>query len=229
DFLETGFYKSLDNDVAKLFHKIRYSTEERHGLSEEDMPMLQYFVAHLFWRNPNNDEFVKRLLKTKGMNGLGLKIKDRETNETVFDSDIEKKIIENESMYKLIKYWLPSALFQNLFENDSPLTILRFNPGGIPSLISDNPLILRHPENFDVYRDDFILPISREQVLIRTKKLKNQYQNRARVAIDHLLLRQANNCIATTDLSYIPLLQNAEKNKSADEFRKEVFEALVDY
>lgn len=228
DFLETDFYKSLDNDVAKLFYKIRYSTEDRHGLSEEDMPMLQYFVAHLYWRNPMNDEFVKRLLRTKGMNGLGLKIKDKETNETILNSDMEKKMIENESMYKMIKYWLPSALYQNLFENDSPLTILKFNPGGIPSLISDNPLILRHPENFDVYRDDFILPLSRDKILIRTKKLKKQYQNRARVPIDHLLVRQANNFIATTDLSYIPLLQNVEKNKSTEEFRKEVFESLVD-
>ena len=175
-----------------------------------------------------NDDFVKQLLKTKGLSGLGLKIKDKETNETIFYSDIEKKLTENESMYKMIKYWLPTAQYQNLFGNDSPLTILRFNPGDIPSLISDNPLILRNPENFDVYRDDFILPLSRDKILIRTKKLKKQYQNIARVLIDHLLIRQANNFIATTDLKYIPLLKNVENYKSTDQIRNEIFESLVD-
>lgn len=228
DFLETDFYKSLDNDVATLFYKIRYSTEERHGLSEEDMPLLQFFVAHLFWRNPMNDSFVKQLLKTKGLSGLGLKIKDKQTEETILDSDIEKKLIENKSMYKMIKYWLPLALFQNLFGNDSPLTILRFNPGDIPSLVSDNPLILRNPENFDVYKDDFILPLSKDKILIRTKKLKKQYHNGIRVLIDNLLIRQANNFIATTDLKYIQLHQDFKKEKSTEQLRKEIFESLVD-
>jgi hypothetical protein len=229
DFLETDFYKTLDNDVAKLFYKIKNSTKERYGLSEEDMPMLQYFIANLYWRNPMNDGLVKQLLKTKGLSGLGFKFINTETKEIIINSDIEKKMIENESTYKMIKHRLPSVLYQNLFENDSPLTILHFiPPNDFPSLVSDNPLILRNPENIDVYRDDFILPLSRDKILIRTKKIKNQYQNRARVSIDCLLVRQANNFIATTDLKYIPLLQNVDKEKSNEEFRKEVFESFVD-
>lgn len=228
DFIETDVYKRIDNDVARLFHKINNSKEDRYGLSEVDMPMLQFFVAHLYWRNPMNDEFVKRLLKTKKLSGLGLKIKDNETNETLLDSEFERKMVANPSMYKMIKSWLPIALYQNIFNNDSPLTILKFNPGGAPSLISDNPLILRNPEKFDVYRDDFILPISRDKILIRTKRLKKQYQNRARVSIDHLLIKQANNFIATTDLKYIPLLQAIDYNISTEIYRKEVFDSFID-
>ncbi len=228
DYLETDFYKKLDNDFGKLFHKIKTSTEKRYGLTEDDMPMVQFFVAHLFWRNPMNDEFVKALLKRKGLNGLGIKIKSTETNEVIYNSEIEKNLIANETTYKIIKYWLPSVLFQNLFGNDDPLTILRFNPGNKPALVSDNPLILRNPKNFDVYRDEFILPLSNDKILIRTKKVKAQYQNTTRVLIDHLLVRQANNFISSTDLTYIPLLKTLNKNSTIEELRKEIFNNLTD-
>ncbi|TWI98761.1 uncharacterized protein DUF4238 [Mucilaginibacter frigoritolerans] len=228
DFLETDFYGDLDNDVAQLFNKIKYSTEERHGLTEADMPMLQFFVAHLFWRNPSNDEFVKDLLQRKGLSGLGLNISDTNTKQILLNSKFEKEIVGNESSYKIIKYWLPFILFQNLIGNNSPLTILRFNPGEKPSLISDNPLILRNPQNCNVYKDDFILPLSGDKVLIRTKKLKPLYHNMARVLIDHLLIKQANNFISTTDMRYIPQLNEIKKDISIEELRRQVFACLVE-
>lgn len=228
DFLETDFYGDLDNDVAQLFNKIRYSTEERYGLTEADMPMLQFFVAHLFWRNPSNDKFVKDLLQKKGLSGLGLNISDTTTNQILLNSQFEKDIVENESSYKMIKYWLPYILFQNLIGNNSPLTILRFDIGEKPSLICDNPLILRNPQNFDVYKDDFMLPLSGDKVLIRTKKIKPLYQNQDRVLIDLLLIKQANTFISTTDMRYIPQLNEIKKDISIEELRKRIFARFVD-
>ncbi len=228
DFLETDSYKQIDNDTAILFNKIKYSTESRYGLSEADMPMLQFFVAHLFWRNPSRNEFTKALILRKGLSGLGLKVKDIQTDETLIGSEIEKKMMENESTYKFIKYWLPSALYQNLFNNNSPLSILSFTPGDIPSLICDNPLILRNPQKFDVYKDDFILPLGRDKILIRTNKLKAQYQNITKILIDNLLIKQANKFVSTTDLEYIDLLYNLRKDKSIEYLRDEIFSNLVD-
>lgn len=228
DFLETDFYGDLDNDVAQLFNKIRYSTEERYGLTEADMPMLQFFVAHLFWRNPSNDKFVKDLLQKKGLSGLGLNISDTTTNQILLNSQFEKDIVENESSYKMIKYWLPCILFQNLIGNNSPLTILRFDIGEKPSLICDNPLILRNPQNFDVYKDDFMLPLSGDKVLIRTKKIKPLYQNQDRVLIDLLLIKQANTFISTTDMRYIPQLNEIKKDISIEELRNRIFARFVD-
>lgn len=228
DFLEIDFYKQLDNDIARLFHKIKTSPEERYGLTEKDMPILQFFVAHLFWRNPMNDEFVKNLLQREGLNGLGLKIRSTETNEVIYNSETEKKLVKNETTYKIIKYWLPSVLFKNLFTNEDPLTILRFNPGNKPALVSDNPLILRNPKNFDVYRDEFILPLSNDKVLIRTKKVKAQYQNTTRVLIDSLLVRQANKFISSTEMNYIPLLKTLNKTSTIEELRNKIFISLAD-
>jgi len=228
DFLETDLYQKLDSDFGKLFYKIKTSTEERFGLSENDMPLVQFFVAHLFWRNPINNEFVKALLKEKGLNGLGFKIKNIETNEEIQNSEIEKDLIANETTYKIIKYWLPSLLYQNLYENDDPLTILQFNPGNKPALLSDNPLILRNPKDFDVYKDEFILPLSNDKILIRTKKVKEQYQNTTRVLIDHLLIRQSNSFISSTDLTYISMLKNLNKNSTIEALRKEIFENLTE-
>lgn len=228
DFLETDFYKILDNDVSHLFNKIKNSKEDRYGLTEEDMPLLQFFVAHLFWRNPCNDILVKDLLKRKGLSGLGINIISKESKEVTPNSDVEKRLIQEESTYKLIKYLLPSLLFKNLFDNDSPLTILKFISGEKPSLINDNPLILRNPQNLDIYKDDFILPLSNDKVLIRTKKVKRSYQNTTRILIDQLLLKQAINFIGTTDLKYIPLLKIEYINSNTENLRDTIFRNLVD-
>lgn len=228
DFLETDFYSPLDNDIAKLFNKINSSTEERYGLTEADMPNLQFFVAHLFWRNPSNDLLVKEIIRKNGLSGLGIIIKNKTGNQTLINSKIESDIIANESTYKVIKFWLPIILFKNLIGNNSPITILSFDPGNKPALICDNPLILRNPQNFDVYKDDFILPLGNDKILIRTKKLKPKYENIARVTIDHLLIKQSNNFIATTDLKYIPMLNAIKTENSVEELRQKVFSSFVD-
>ncbi|MES2426203.1 MAG: DUF4238 domain-containing protein [Bacteroidota bacterium] len=228
DFLETDFYGPLDNDIAQLFYKIKNSNDVRYGLTEADMPNLQFFVAHLFWRNPSNDMFVKELIRRKGLSGLGMIFKEKNTNQILSNSDLENDILKNKSTYKVIKYWLPIVLFQNLLGNDTPLTILSFNPGEKPSLVCDNPLIFRNPRNFDVYKDDFILPLSSDKILIRAKKIKPFYENIARVLIDQLLVRQANNFISTTDVKYIPMLKAIKENISTEELRQKAFECFVD-
>jgi hypothetical protein len=228
DFLETEFYKKLDNDVANLFHKIHFSAKERYGLTEADMPMLQFFVAHLFWRNPINDEYVKNLIKRKGLTGLGIQIKDKETNKVLLNTEAEKRMMENEHMHKLIKFWLPLLLFKTALDNNSPLTISSFIPGNLPSLICDNPLILRNPQNFDVYKDDFILPLSRDKILVRTKKIRQYKENTVRLLIDLLLVKQANKFISTSDLRYINMLNALETKKSIEEIRNDIFSALVE-
>lgn len=229
DFLETSQYKKYDNTIAELFKKIKLAKDKKYGLSDKDMPLLQYFIAHLFWRNPMNNELVKELIKKNGLSGLGIQFKDRKTNEVTQNTNLEKQLMENKDYYKAIKYWLPTFLFPTLFENDSPLTIITFIPGELPSFLSDNPIILRNPNSFDIYNNDFILPLSRDKILIRTKKIKSEIQNNVRILIDLILVKQAIKFVSTTDLRYIPLLKGLSKRyESIDEIREDVFLSMVE-
>jgi hypothetical protein len=228
DLLETHSYKQLDSDASKLFHKIKFSTEPGYGLSEKDMPALQYFIAHMFWRNPINDEFVKTLIREKGLEYLGIHIIDAKTNKPITNSDFIKSMEENGSAYKLAKNWIPSALFNDLIKSKKPLTILNFEVGHKPSLIGDNPLILKNPENYDVYTDDVILPLCSGKYLIRTEKLKPEYNSTLQISIDRLIFRQAKNFVATTKIEYLIMLRDSVPELSVDELRINIFNELTD-
>jgi hypothetical protein len=224
DFLE-GQYKKLDDKLAVIFSKIKNSIE----LTDIDIGLMQFYIAHLFWRNPLTNELTKAIIAEKGLNGLGILINNTLTNEVQLNTELEKKLINNKSIYKVIKYWLPFKFLGRLFDNDSPLTISSFIPGDLPSLICDNPLILRNPNKIDLYLDDFILPLSRDKVLVRTKKIKEKKQNTVRILIDLLLLKQARTFVSTTDLKYIPMLYELGENyKSISDLREEIFLSLAE-
>jgi hypothetical protein len=228
DFIETDHYKIIDSRVSNLFQKVKFSNKKRHGLTESDMPMFEFFAAHLFWRNPMNDGFIKELINRKGLSGLGLQIKNKTTNEIKLDSATEKNLLANESFYKIIKYLIPTMEFPKLLENTCPLYICVFNPNDLPSLVCDNPLILRNPEQKNVYTDDFILPLCNDKILIRTKRKKSLYESTVRVLVDLVLLMQANKFVSTTDVDYIQSLKKMADNRPLEYWRNELFSSIVD-
>jgi hypothetical protein len=72
DFLETKFYSKVDNDAANLFGKISSSpSTEKFGITDEDMPALQYFVSVMYWRNPSNYNQISYLVESKDLIQLG--------------------------------------------------------------------------------------------------------------------------------------------------------------
>jgi hypothetical protein len=228
DLLETHSYKQLDDEASKIFHKIKYSTEPRFGLSEKDMPALQHFIAHLFWRNPINDEFVMSIIREKGLEYVGISIVDAKTKKPIANSDIIKSMEENGSAYKLAKNWIPITLFSDLVKSKKPLTILNFEVGHKPSIISDYPLIFRSPENYDAYTDDVILPLCVGKYLVRAEKLKSEYSNTVQISIDRLILRQAKKFAATTSMDYLRMLKDSASELSVDELRADIFYELTE-
>ncbi|HMR85445.1 MAG TPA: DUF4238 domain-containing protein [Niabella sp.] len=189
DHLEKS-YSDWDNKAAILFDKIKTSKEKRFGLSEQDMPILQFFIAHLYWRSPMSNEFAKNLLKREGLKATGMIIRDSITGKIVQDHEFENYILNNDSSYKFIKHWLPYRLIPNLMNNNTPLEIITFNNGGKPNLISDNPIIFRNQNDINVYEDDFILPVTPNKVLVRMNR-KGSTRNSVIMMIDALLVQQS--------------------------------------
>lgn len=230
DFIETKFYSQTDNRIAELFNKIKKSdADERFGLSEEDMPILQHFVSIMFWRIPSNYEQIKYLFKTKDLKEFGLSIKSRETGKEVYDESFENKLRNDPNIFKAMKHMLPYITFPRLFDCSTPLTIQTF-PEQLPAICSDNPLIFEKSDFPDLYFDDFIFPMSHKHVLIRGKKIRDDVYTTIKVKIDLILLKQAKKYVSCTDQLYVELLNKLfnENYKSIDELKSEVFKELIE-
>lgn len=228
DFLEES-YSRIDDMAGKVFQKIKTSTEHKFGITGREIALLQWFVSILFWRLPTNEEIISKIQKNKTLKELGLILTSMENDQPVEDSEFDNKFKEDPNFFKFLRAWLPHATYKTIFECNSPLTILPF-PSGLPAICSDNPLILKNPDNLDLYRDDFILPLTKDKIFIRTKKLKEQIDSIVKLEIDTLILMQAEEYVCCTDLRYPKILKDFffKNFKTVDALRKSVFNKMIE-
>ncbi len=228
DVIETKFFKKQDDRIAKVFNKIKNSSrEDDFGITDMDMPDLQFFVSSLFWRVPANYDQIKYLVDTKELHELGLLIKSKKNNLTIRDKELETRIKNDPFFFKSMKNIIPYLTFPRLLDCKTPLTIQTF-PEQLPAICSDNPVIMEESVFPDIYFDDFIFPLTNKLVLIRGKKINN-IMNTIKVDIDLITLKQAKKYVSCTDQRYIQMLNNYFENnfKSLKELKTSVFNKLI--
>lgn len=227
DNLEKEFYSKVDSDIAQIFDRIRNSEPNTNfGVSDNEMPALQYFASMLYWRIPNNYEQIKHLIKTKDIRELGIIIKNKKGDEVRVE-EIESRFKKDPNFFKMMKFWLPIVTYPRLLECGTPLTIQSF-PKGLPSICSDNPIIFLETIFPDIYIDDLIFPLTNELVLIRGNEINNVLST-IKIEIDLIVLKQAKKYVCCTDPIYITMLNRlfVENYSSVEELKGEVFNKLI--
>jgi hypothetical protein len=227
DFIETKFFKKADDAAAKLFEKIRNSTQsDKYGVSEADMPSIQYFISVMHCRIPKNYEKVGNLLKTMTLREMGLVIRSNDDAQIAVN-EIEKKLKEDPNFFKMFKYWLPLVTYPRLGDCRTPLTIKPFIMN-LPSLCSDNPIIFKSSDLPDIYFDDLIFPLSNELLFIRGNNIKTVW-NTIKIEIDLIVYKQANKYVSCTDIKYIERLDQYYQSdySSLEQLKDKVFSQLI--
>ena len=228
DFIETKFFKDQDHEIAKLLDIINSSPKgSNHGVTDNDMPLLQLFVSGMYWRLPANFSRIKTLLSQNDLKKVGYHIVNEE-NQPVENRDLTDRLIRDPNFAKALKYSLPLTMFPQIFGCKSLLRIQSF-PDGFPGICCDNPVIFRGTLPPNLYRDDVIFPLTSNKVFLRSAKF-NELWSTIKIEIDLLLLKQAVKYVSCTDERYIHLLNNLfEKNyRNIDDLRESVFHQLFD-
>ena len=227
DFLETTFYSRIDNDISNLFQRITNAPQNTNfGISDEEMPALQHFIATMYWRIPANYGQIEHLIKKSDLRSFGILIKDSE-GHNIQNSVLENRLKGDSNFFKMMKYGLPLITYSEIFACGTPLHIQTF-PSGLPSLCSDNPVIFENSETPNIYTDDLIFPITSDLVFIRSNKINNILTD-IKIDIDVIVLKQAKKYVSCTDPKYIPILNQyyEEHYHSLDDLKKKVFKKLV--
>lgn len=227
DFLES-LYSQTDNSNSKLFERIRNSqNSEGFGLTDADMPALQYFIALLFWRNPKNYHKLETIVSDSDLKELGITLRNAK-GEIVENKEYEQELKNDPNFIKGMKLWIPGITYPRILKCTTPLHIQTF-PKELPSICSDYPIIFRNPVDPDVYMDDFIFPLTKELVFIRSKKLNN-ISTQIKVEIDLIILKQAMKFVSCTDPIYIHMLNRLyeENYSSLGGLIEHVFNELID-
>lgn len=228
DILEKQF-AFLDAQIAEVFYKLKNEEGENcYGITHEDRIMLQYYVSILFWRLPSNNEIVKEITKHDILEYLKLEVTDKNALKNIERFEFVQRIKEHKHYHKILRICIPQITFATMFENKSQTTIITFPPNKLPAICGDNPLILRHPEKLDLYNDDFILPLNRNVIFIRTKGMRQPIHSTVKIYIDMLILMQSKELACSTDPTYVESLTDLFDRdiKTVDNLRKYIFHLL---
>ncbi len=167
DFLEE-FYSLLDNRHSELLQYIQKSNKCPE-LSQEQMMMLQEFVLATFWRLPKNDEYYTNEFSKDPIFTKAFKIIKKDTGLEV-ENDETKKIKSSEAFIKgvrgLAQFTSILAATKSFDFNNWRIT---YHPTGL-NICSDNPIIVRDDTVKNILETDFIIPLTKHHLLIRTLK-----------------------------------------------------------
>lgn len=218
------WYAKIDDDISNLYTKIRTFGED--SLVDMDIAKLEYFIGLLYWRIPINFDRVCQLVKTKKLAELGMVFTDKD-GKLIEDIELEKKFKGDEmsAFTKFIKLYYPMIGYAENLMKDIPVDVITFL-GELPSVCSDNPILVLNPTEFRVYRDEYIFPINNKLVLFRGNA--KPFLNTLKHEIDMLTIKQAKKYVSCTDMAYIDFLENIfqEKYKSIEKLRDYLFNEI---
>ena len=205
DFLER-LYERYDNQLSDLFEIFRENREDKDILNAHNIQELKLFIAMIFWRVPATDHLIDNYFSGKTLKDIGFVLKNKLTNETVQNDEIENRIINDPNSREAFRFLiLPLNTFQILLQNsDLNNWNYYFAETEAPHLCCDIPIIFKDPNNFFNFQDDLVLPLTSTKILIYTKKVKPKVLSpEFRVNVDLYLFHQAHRFVCGPNREYL--------------------------
>lgn len=164
DFPEQN-YSEKDNWFSSLFKVIQASA----GIPKLDttqMLTLQDFVSNIFWRIPKNDKMFNAEFQSNPLFTQAFKFRNKATGEEV-NNGITEKIKSSDAFRTAFRVTASDLTFMAHNSDDLNNWSISYG-GGDFHLCSDNPLILRDENAKDIFKTEFIFPLTKSHLLIRT-------------------------------------------------------------
>lgn len=192
------------------------------------MPALNHFVSLMYWRLPHNKKELDQILDESNLSDFGLSVRNSNHIRDEECINIEKRIKDDPEFRKGFKFYMSLNDSVKGLNYRTPYTILP-SPKELPGLCSDNPVIFRKEKSPDVFKDDYIKPLSKDKMFFRKHMSKPFFMFQLKLMVDALILKQAIKYVSCTDEKYIGMLKNYfDSNYSTtQDLREKIFQKLA--
>ena len=224
DLPEKG-YSVKENRYSKIISKF----QDRDGIPELEtieMLQLQEFVSNLFWRLPINDELFKKEFKGNPLFMNSYKIKDIKSGIKVKNEKTDT-LTNSEPFIKAMRVTASDFSLLNDKKEDMYNWRFAYTPGGF-NICSDNPFIIRDNNCKCIFDSEFILPLTKNHLLIRTfkylttDKLEPQFGFLTNLSI----LKQSKEYTASSRKDFLETLSENINRFELDKLKFNVFNML---
>lgn len=220
-------YSIIDSKHAKVINLIQ-ETNSAISLKIEDASLLQEFISYLFWRLPVNDALYEEELKNNPIYKKTFKIIHKETGEEASDEK-RAEIMESEAMVKAVRAFVSSVSQSASIEHINKGNWVMAHAHYGFRLCSDNPIIFKKTGVKNVFEDDFIFPISKHHILIRTLGDLNieQAPPSFNYILDMMVYKQGTIYCCCSKREYLERIIKDAKEFQMEDIRKMLFQCLA--
>jgi len=209
DDLPEIMYAQMDQRHSVLINNIQ-AQKDIPKLNIEEMLLLQEFVSSIFWRIPSNDSYFMQQYKDNLEFTKSFKIINESTG--LVDEEITRNTINHDAFIKGIKPFIPIILKSY---NNADLDNWQFIYDDSGSFTcSDDPILFRKERPKDIYDSEFIFPLSKNVLLLRTfKKIDREEIPAPVIAVIQLMLfGQGNYYCCSANRELFERIKNEAKN-----------------
>jgi hypothetical protein len=167
------------------------------------------FIHFLYWRIPENDSKLEKLIDEKTFSETGFDIVNKFTGKSEASEELQKQFKDVDLFRKMYRVFIPLLSLRKEYvktdwENWKIYTRTEGN-----TLTSDSPIILDKYVNFGSLNEELMFPLSQNKFLIHTRRPKpSQLPSTFKMHFDMLILQQATRYACSSNKIYLELLVN---------------------
>ncbi len=203
-----SLYGYFESTVAPHYEALKMTT----NLSDFDLTSFFYvlrFIHFLYWRIPENDYTLEKLIQEKAFIETGFDIISKSTGKSVATLELQEQFKNVDLFRKMYRVFIPLLSSRPEYSKTDIENWRLYTRSDGNNLTGDTPIILEKYADFSNLNEELIFPLAKNKILVRTRRDKpSKLPASFKLHLDILILQQATVYVCCANKEYLKLLVN---------------------
>ena len=199
-------YSHFDNITAPQLKIIQDATLENFTLEPEVLHRIKMFITQMYWRIPENDKELDKIIDNLSFKEAGFDIKDK-SGKSVATKELQEKLKTEDIFRKMYRFFIPMMTYKKEYKTTDFENWRVYFRGNKFQLTGDNPLVIENFEDFGSLNKELIFPLSSNKIFLHTKRNKpTNLHSTFMLELDMIIMQQATRFVCCSDKFYLEYL-----------------------
>lgn len=202
-------FADFDGVTAPQLEKIRKATVENFELEPEILHRIRMFITQMYWRVPESDDEIEKLIDDLTFSDSGFDIVEKKTGKSVATKELQDELKGVDLFRKMYRIFIPLISAQAKYKRSDFENCRVYFRGNKLQLTGDNPLIIEKYIDFSSLNGELFFPLCSDKVFVHTSRPKpKNLPSIFLLHLDMLIIQQATRFVCCSDKTYLEYLVN---------------------
>ena len=188
------------------------------------------FIHFLYWRVPENDIKIEKVINEQSFEESGFDLIDRTTGKSTASKELQEKMKNVDLFRKMYRIFIPLLSSKKEYRKTDYENWKIYNRIDNRNLVGDNPVIIDKFIDFGSLNEELIFPLSGNKILVHTKRPKPEsLPSKFKVSLDMLMLQQSTRYVCCSDKKYFEFLVSAYSEIKEHDWADQMKDNLFNY